>query len=238
MEHDKVDSGAAPGPAYADLAGLMDLALLQPELPESRVAEQCEEAKQYGIAAVTVRPSDVDLAVHWMKGSPVVLGTVVDWPHGHSSTSVKTYAVRDMLRRGAREIETVMNTGKLVSRQFQYIEMELAQMAAACHSSSATLKVSLEDPFLDEELRIVACRIAKRAGVDFLGTSQLEAVGILREHARERFKLYATGIHTLEQALQFREAGCQSLTSGNATAILDQWTVKLASETAPASVVF
>jgi len=202
---------------YEDLAGLMEHSLLRPELTETEVAQGCDLAKEYGIAAVLVRPSDVDLAINWMKGSAVALGTIVDWPHGSSSTSVKTYAVRDMLRRGAKEIDTVMNTGKLASRQFQYLEMELVQMADACHQAAAVLKVTLQSEFLDRELKILAC---------------------LAEYLRGRARFKAAGpVESLDDALRFRDAGCTRIASEHTAAILDAWKTRLAEESATTPVI-
>jgi len=223
---------------YEDLAGLMEHSLLRPELTETEVAQGCDLAKEYGIAAVLVRPSDVDLAINWMKGSAVALGTIVDWPHGSSSTSVKTYAVRDMLRRGAKEIDTVMNTGKLASRQFQYLEMELVQMADACHQAAAVLKVTLQSEFLDRELKILACRIAKRAGIDYLASSPLEDFALLAEYLRGRARFKAAGpVESLDDALRFSDAGCTRIASEHTAAILDAWKTRLAEESATTPVI-
>jgi len=218
-----------PEPAkYEDLAGIMEHSLLAPEFSESNVAAGCELAKQYGIAAVLVRPSDLDLVVNWLRGSPVALGTVIDVPSGCSTTAAKLFAVRDALRRGAKEIDTVMNTGKLISRQFQYLETELLQMADACHAAGAVLKVMLESEHLNEELKIVTCRIAKRTGSDYLASSTLEDVGLLKGFAREKVLLKCASVETLEDALAFRDAGCTRLQSTHTGLILEAWKLKLA----------
>jgi deoxyribose-phosphate aldolase len=212
--------------------------LLTPELSHSDIAQACHLARSQQIAAVTVRPCDVDLAVNWMKGSSVVLGTVVDWPLGHSTTSVKTYAVRDMLRRGAREIETVLSTGMLISRQFQYLEVELAQMADACRQSGAMLKLSIQTALLDEELKIIACRIAKRAGVDYVSAESLENLGILKDYLRDRVRLKcAAPVSTYEDFLRFRAAGCERLNSVNAGAIIEGWKRATATQSPQAPVI-
>ncbi|HLK21623.1 MAG TPA: hypothetical protein VKT81_21890 [Bryobacteraceae bacterium] len=177
-----------------------------------------------GVASAIVRPSDVDLAVRWMAGSSVQLGTLVDSTHGYSTSAAKNYAARDLLQRGAKEIDTVMNTGKLVSRQFQYLEMELLQMAESCHQSGAILKVNLESEFLDEELHIVACRIARRAGADYIGTNKLERVAVLNAHSRDRLKIKCHApIADLETALAFREAGCSRIELAEPGIVLDAW---------------
>ncbi|MGI8744635.1 MAG: deoxyribose-phosphate aldolase [Bryobacteraceae bacterium] len=218
-----------PEPAkYEDLAQMMEQSLVAPELSESDVAAGCELAKQYGIAAVLVRPSDLDLVVNWLRGSQVVLGAVIDAPYGYSTTAAKLFAARDALRRGAKEIDTVMNTGKLVSRQFQYLETELLQMADACHGSGALLKVALESERLNEELKIVACRIAKRTGADYLASSTMEDVALLKSYAREKVKLACTlNLDSLDTALGFREAGCSRLQSANPGSVLKAWKLKL-----------
>ena len=228
-----------PGQAtYQDLAKMVELSLLASELSESDVAEGCEQAKRYNVAGVLVRPCDVDLVARWVGGSSVALGAAVDVPYGYSTSSAKVFAVRDVLRRGAKEVDTVMNTGKLISRQFQYLETELLQIADACHASGAILKVSLESEHLSEELKIVACRIAKRAGADFLAAHTLEDIALLKNHSRDRLKLKAAGaVESLDAALELREAGCARMGSTHVGPILDAWKARLAEAEAPASQV-
>jgi deoxyribose-phosphate aldolase len=224
-----------PLPTYEDLAGLVEYALVAPQLSEEDVNRGCELAKTYQVACVIVRPSDADLAARWLSGSGVRLGALVDSPHGYSATAAKLFAARDQLRRGAREIETVMNTGKLVSRQFQFLEMELLQMADACHESAATLSVNLESEYLTEELKIVACRILKRAGADYVGANNFADVALLRNHARERIQIKAFGpIAGLEDTLAFRDAGCSRLQLADPAHVLEAWKAKLAAQAQPA----
>jgi deoxyribose-phosphate aldolase len=224
-----------PAPAkYEDLAGLIEYALIQPELSDEAVSRGCEIAKQYQVASVIVRPSDVDLVARWIAGSGVRLGALTDSPHGYSTTAAKLFAARDLLRLGVQEIDTVMNTGKLISRQFQYLETELLQMADSCHQSGAVLAVNLEAEHLTEELKIVACRVARRAGVDYIGTNQLEDVALLQTHSRERLKIKTRApIADLETALQFRDAGCSRIQLAAPLPILEAWKAKLA---APADI--
>jgi deoxyribose-phosphate aldolase len=202
-----------PAPAkYEDLAGLIEYALIQPELSDEAVSRGCEIARQYQVASVIVRPSDVDLVARWIAGSGVRLGALTDSPHGYSTTAAKLFAARDLLRLGVQEIDTVMNTGKLISRQFQYLETELLQMADSCHQSGAVLAVNLETGHLTEELKIVACRVARRAGVDYIGANQLEDIALLQAHSRERLKIKTRPpIAALETALQLPDAACSRI---------------------------
>jgi len=228
---------AEPRLCYEDIAQMMEHPVLGPELSEEEVHTGCEIARQYRIAAVTVRPSDADLAVSWLRGSGVAVGSVVSYPHGSSTTSVKLYEIRDLLRRGVTEIDTVINIGKMISRQFQYVEMELQQMAEACHESGATLKVAFENGYLTDDLKTIACKIVKRAGVDYARTStpfgplpySLTDVALMKRLLGDRAKIKASGgVRTLTDVLELREAGCARIGTIATVGILEDWKAKLA----------
>src|SRR5579862_6254378 len=156
---------------YEGLAKTIDHSLAGPELTGDQVVAGCELAKRFQVANVIVRPCDVDLAVRLLEGSGVGVGSLAGFPHGSTTTAVKLYEIRDVLRRGAKEVDMVLNIARLLSRQFQFVETELLQAAEECHKQGALLKVIFENAFLTDELKIVACRIAGRAEVDFVKTS-------------------------------------------------------------------
>jgi deoxyribose-phosphate aldolase len=207
------------------------------DLSEEEVHTGCEIARQYRIASVMVRPSDADLAVSWMRGSGIAVASVVSYPHGSSTTSAKLYETRDLLRRGVTEIDTVINLGKMISRQFQYVEMELQQMAAACHEAGAILKVAFENGYLTEDLKTIACKIVKRAGVDYARTStpfgpspySIGDIALMKRLLGEHAKIKASGgIRTITEVLELREAGCARIGTIATVAILEDWKAKLA----------
>jgi deoxyribose-phosphate aldolase len=236
-----MDDGRPPLTTYEDLAKMIDHSLLRPELSEEQVAAGCEIAKKFNVASVTVRPSDVDLAVRWMEGGSVPVGSVVGFPHGSPTTAVKLYEARDLLRRGAKEIDMVINIGKMISRQFQYVEMELLQMAETCHREGALLKVIFENAYLTEDLKVIACRICKRTEVDFAKTSTgfaptgatIEDLQLMYRHCAPRVKLKAAGgVRTLDKALEAYQAGCARLGASATVAILEEWKARLAQQAA------
>jgi deoxyribose-phosphate aldolase len=232
-----MSASAEPRLSYQDIAGMIEHPVLRPELSEEEVHTGCEIARQYRIAAVMVRPSDVDRAVEWMRGSGVAVASVVSYPHGCSTTSVKLYETRDLLRRGVTEIDTVINLGKMISRQFQYVEMELQQMAAACHESGALLKVAFENGYLTEDLKTIACKIVKRAEADYARTStpfgplpySMEDVALMKRLLGDRTKIKASGgVRTITDVLELRDAGCARVGTIATVAILEDWKAKLA----------
>jgi deoxyribose-phosphate aldolase len=229
---------------YEALAKMIDHSLLRPELSEEDVAEGCRVAAQYQVASVTARPSDVDLAVRWMEGTGVLVGSVVGFPHGASTTAAKLYECRDLLRRGAKEIDMVINIGKMISRQFQYVESELLQMANECHQAGAILKVIFENAYLTDDLKVIACRICKRARVDFAKTSTgfaptgygAEDLRLMVRLCGERVKVKAAGgVRTLEKALEVYQLGAARFGATATATILEDWKAYLARQTAQAA---
>jgi deoxyribose-phosphate aldolase len=235
-----------PPQTYEDLAGMIDHSLLRPELADAQVLEGCGLARRYGVAAVSVRPCDIETAVRALGGSAVKVGSVAGFPHGSQTTAVKLYECRDALRRGAREIDMVVNVARLLSRQFQYVETELLQMADACHQEGAIVKVIFENAYLTDELKIVACRICARAGVDFAKTSTgfapsgctMEDLRLMRRHLPERIGIKAAGgVRTLEALLEARAAGATRAGATATAAILDAWKAELERRKNPGNVV-
>lgn len=233
-----MDEILPPLAAYEDVAGMIEHAVMRPEASDEDVAEACAIAREYRVAAVTVRPSDVEMAVRAMEGSGVAVGAVVSYPNGCATTAVKLYETNDLLRRGAREIDAVINIGKMLSRQFQYVEMELAQMAQACHGAGAVFKVAFENGYLSQDLKTIACRISRRAGVDYARTSthfgpapySLEDVALMRRLCGDRVKIKASGgVRILDQLKRLRQAGCSRVSTVNTVSILEAWKAELAS---------
>lgn len=237
------DEARPPLTTYEGLAKMIDHSLLRPELSDEHVIEGCHLARRYDAASVCVRPSDVELAARTLKGASVAVGSVVGFPHGGSTTATKLYEARDLLRRGATEIDMVLNIGKLISRQFQYVEMEILQIAQACHESGALLKVIFENAYLTEDLKIIACKISKRAEADFVKTSTgfapsgytREDLILMKRVVKDVCRVKAAGgVRTLEQALEVYELGCDRFGATQTAAILDAWKARLEARQAQA----
>lgn len=226
---------------YEDLARRIDHSAVRPEFGDEQVAAELRLALRYGVASVFVRPSDADLAVRMLEGSPVKPGSVVGFPHGGATTAVKVYETRDLLRRGIREIDMVLNIGKLVSRQFQYVEMEVMQIAKACHEERAVLKVIFENAYLTEDLKVIACKIVKRAEADYANTSTgcapsgsaLEDLVLMKRILKDVCGLKAAGgIRSLDAALEAYRLGADRIGATRTADILDEWKQRLAERAA------
>lgn len=221
---------------YEDLAGRWDHAMVRPELCDEDIAAGCEMAVAYGIACLSVRPTDVELTARLLSGTRVATGSVVSFPHGDATTAVKIYETRDLLRRGAKEIDMVINIGKLRSRQFQYIETEILQVSKACHESGALLKVILENAYLSEDLKVIALKICKRCEVDFVKTSTGFAgsgwtaadITLMKRLLKDECRIKAAGgIDTLDSALEAYSLGADRIGATKTATILDEWRKRL-----------
>ncbi|MEZ5354756.1 MAG: deoxyribose-phosphate aldolase [Bryobacteraceae bacterium] len=231
MDHDR-----PPLTTYAQMAQLIDHSLVRPELTEDQVRDGCDLAAEYEVATVSVRPSDIDIAIRSLRGTAVRVGSLVGFPHGSQNTATKIYEARDLIRRGAREIDMVINIGKLVSRQWHYCETELVQIANACHAEDVILKCIVETAYLDHEQKIVACKLMKHARVDFIKTSTgIAPTGYCKEdvelfyskcHPFVKVKA-AHGVRTLPQILEAYNAGADRVGATATKAMLEAWKAEL-----------
>ena len=225
-----------PLAAYEDLARMVDYAVLAPNLSEEHVSRACEAARKHRVGRLTVRPADLDLVISWTRGSGVPIGTTAGYPHAAETTSAKLYAVRDVLQRGAKAIETVLNPGKMVSRQFRYVESELLQMAHECHRAGAELIVDFEMGWLAEDLRVIACRIARRAEVDWVRAGSLYGPG---QYGYDDLRFLAgklggavkvdagPAVATLDEAMNAYQAGAAGFQTADPGHLLESWAMEL-----------
>lgn len=221
---------------YEDIAKMIDHSLLRPELSVEQVAEGCEVARRYHVASVCVRPCDVELAAGELKGSDVLVGSVVGFPHGAMTTAAKLFETRQMIEQGAREVDMVLNIGRLISGDCAYVEAEIRNVAALCHANAAILKVIFENAYLTDEMKIAACGICKRAGADFVKTSTgfassgatIADLKLMYQHASPECRVKAAGgVRTLDAAIEVYEAGCSRFGATATISILEDWKKRL-----------
>ncbi len=240
MPSEPSPSEATPRPPLStesDLARLIDYALLSPRFSDEQIARGCELAVKNSVAGVTVRPIDLATALRSIGSAGVRVGAVVSYPHGAATTAVKLYETRDALGRGAKSIEAVLNAGAMISRQFRYIETELQQMTQECHRAGAALILDLELPWLAPDLRVIACRIARRAEVDVVRPASLfgppgstvEDLRFLVEKCGELVKVDAGNlVRKWQEAEAAYAAGCAGFQSTDPGPVLESWRAELA----------
>ena len=153
------------------VAKTIDHSLLRPELTVDEVLAGCRLAAAYQVASVCCRPLDVGRCRDALAGSGVLVGTVVGFPHGASTTAVKAFEAERALDEGAVELDMVLAIGWLRSKQDGYVQDDIAAVVDTARPAGAIVKVILENAYLTDEEKVRGCQLAERAGADFVKTS-------------------------------------------------------------------
>ncbi len=172
-----LDAGAtrlglhAAGGASDGVAGMIDHTLLKADASLLEIERLCQEASENRFASVCVNPTWVSTCARLLRGSPVVVCSVVGFPLGATTADTKHYETRRAIFDGAREIDMVINVGALKSGDLRLVERDIEAVTAPCHEGGALSKVIIEAALLTDEEKVAACTLAKAAGADFVKTS-------------------------------------------------------------------
>lgn len=211
------------------LASLIDHTLLKAEATDEQVIKLCREAVQYGFHSVCVNPTYVRLASKWVTGSPVRICSVVGFPLGASLPEVKAFEAQKAIADGGQEIDMVLNIGALKSGSTNLVQEDIAAVVQVCHDAGALCKVILETAYLTLAEKIAACRLAVKAGADFVKTSTgfgpsgatVEDVALMRGTVGPNVGVKAAGgIRTYSTAREMVSAGANRLGASSSVQII------------------
>lgn len=200
----------------SDIAKMLDHSTLQPYLTEDDIRHGCEVALRYGTASVCARPCDVPILAEMLKGSSVKVCTVIGFPHGSHQTAIKLAEAEQALADGCEELDMVLNIGKLLHGDTDYVKNEIALLATAAHNKGAILKVILETCYLSDDQKVLACHLAEEAGADFVKTSTgygskgctIEDLKLMRASVSANVRVKGSGgIRDLDTVLSARAVG-------------------------------
>jgi deoxyribose-phosphate aldolase len=164
---------------YEQLAQMIDHSLLHPTMTDRELEEGCKLAARYGVASVCIKPYYVQRAAQLLKGTGIKVGAVVGFPHGGSATESKRYETELACKDGAVEIDMVINIGKALSGDWDYVEREIRTVCDEAHKRGAKVKVIIENDYLanggaglsGDDLKRKLCQLCERAGADWVKTS-------------------------------------------------------------------
>ena len=203
-----------------DWASLVDHTLLKPEASETDIERLCGEAAQFHFASVCVNPTWVRASACHLRGTGVIVCTVVGFPLGATLSDVKAYETRRAIFDGAREVDMVINVGALKSGDDCAVEYDIRQVTEAAHEQGVLVKVIIEAVLLTDEEKVRACLAAKRAGADFVKTSTgfakggatVADVALMRRTVGQEMGVKAAGgVKGLDDARAMVEAGATRL---------------------------
>lgn len=212
-----------------DIAPYIEHALLIPTATPEQVEQWCEEVDRFHFATVCINPVNVKQAAELLHGKAPKVCTVIGFPTGATTSSVKLYEAQEAVENGATELDVVMNLGLLKTGKTDEVHREIAEI---CEATGQVVKVILETNLLTEAEKRLAAEIALDAGASFLKTSTgwnggatVADVRLLKEVAGERIGIKASGgIRTAEQALELIFAGATRLGTSRGIDLLRQRT--------------
>lgn len=248
---------------YQELAKMIDHSLLHPTMTDEELEEGCKLAASYGVASVCMKPYAVKRAVQLLEGSGVLVGAVIGFPHGNSCTDAKRYETELACDDGAVEIDMVINIGKALSGDWDYVERDVEAVCKEAHSHGAKVKVIFENDYLtdggaglsSDDFKCQLCQICERAGADWVKTSSgygfvkqpdgsysyrgatEHDLSLMRACVSEKVQVKAAGgVRDLDGLIKVRDLGGTRCGATATAAMLDEYRRREAAEKAGQAV--
>jgi deoxyribose-phosphate aldolase len=222
--------------SYRTIAKMIDHSLLQPTLTDADLERGCRLARAYDVASVCIKPYAVPLASALLAGSTVAVGTTIGFPHGGHRTAIKVAEVQTAVADGARELDMVVNIGKVLSGAWDDVADDIRAVVAAAHAQGALVKVIFENCFLANEHKERLCHICGEVGADFVKTSTGYGDGgatdddlrLMRRCSPAHVQVKAAGgVRTYDRLLAVRALGVTRVGATATQAILDECKARL-----------
>jgi deoxyribose-phosphate aldolase len=205
--------------------------LLSPVLGYGDIDQLVAEARQHLFKGVCVPPYWVEKTKRDLRDLPLSVVTVIGFPLGYQRSATKRQEMETAIKDGADELDLVMCLSAFKSRAYDWVKIELAQMAKLAHEHEKILKVIIETAYLDTDEIRKACELCTQTGVDYVKTStgfapkgaQVEDIALMRQCLPESVGIKASGgIKTLAQAQAMLQAGADLIGTSQGVAIVKE----------------
>ncbi len=244
---------------YEELAKMIDHSLLHPTMTDAEMEDGCRIAAKYGVASVCIKPYAVRRAADLLRGTDVVVGAVIGFPHGNSTTESKRYETDLACRDGATEIDMVINIGKALGGDWDYVEEDVRAVCNEAHRHGARVKVIFENDHLtrggagldSDAFKRRLCEVCERAGADWVKTSTgygfvkqpdgsynykgatEHDLALMRASVSDRVQVKAAGgVRDLDGLIRVRDLGATRCGATATAAMLDEYRRREAAERA------
>ena len=205
-----------------DIAKYIDHAILKPETTKAEVKKACEEAKRYGFHSVCVNGVNVAFAYEQLEGTDIKVAAVIGFPLGAMASEVKAFEAENVIDNGAEEIDMVINIGSLKEGNEDEVLNDIRAVIDVA-KNRAIVKVIIETCLLTGEEKVLACKLAEKAGAHFVKTSTgfgtggavIEDIKLMRKAVGPGMSIKASGgIRDFKTALAMIEAGATRIGAG------------------------
>ena len=216
---------------YRDIAKMIDHSLLNPVLTDAELEAGCRLAREYDVASVCIKPYYLKRCAELLAGSDVRPSTTIGFPHGGHTTAIKVAEAKQALDDGGIELDMVMNIGKVLSSDWDYVRDDIRAVVEVTHERGGIVKVIFENYYLQDEHKIRLCEICAAVGADFVKTSTgfaaggatIEDLKLMRRHSPPHVQVKAAGgIRTLDALLEVRAIGVTRVGATRTVDILEE----------------
>jgi deoxyribose-phosphate aldolase len=221
------------------LAKTIDLTNLSPLATLRDIESLCQKAKEHHFAAVCINPSFITTAKRILSNTDVKVCSVVGFPLGASTVECKVFESMDNVKKGADELDMVVNLGALKGGNYSYLEKEISTVISvirreqmAEYNKHINMKIIIETGSLSKEEIKKICRIIEESGADFIKTStgfgargvELDDIRLIREVVTRNIGVKASaGIRTFKDAQALIDAGATRLGTSSGVEIMEEY---------------
>jgi deoxyribose-phosphate aldolase len=222
---------------YQQIAKMIDHSLLNPVITDEEIEAGCRLALEYDTASVCIKPYYLKRCAEILSGSTVAPSTVIGFPHGGHATAVKLAEARQALADGGRELDMVVNVGKVLSGDWHFVREDLRAVIGCAHQAGAKVKVIFENCYLQDPHKVRLCEICGELRADWVKTSTGFGTGgatvadltLMRKHSPPHVQVKAAGgVRTFDGLLEVRAAGVTRAGATRTADILDECKRRLA----------
>ena len=248
---------------YEQLAKMIDHSLLHPTMTDQDLDDGCRLAARYGVASVCIKPYAVKRAAELLRGTGVLVGAVIGFPHGNSATESKRYETGLACKDGAAEIDMVINLGKALSGDWDYVESDVKAVCDEAAKHGAQVKVIFENDYLtkggaglgSDDFKVKLCQLCERAGAAWVKTSSgygfvkqpdgsynykgatEHDLALMRANVSAKVQVKAAGgVRDLDGLIKVRDLGGSRCGATATAAMMDEYRRREAAEKASAAV--
>ena len=224
-----------------EVAKMIDHSLLHPTMTDADIVAGLSIARTYGVATACVKPYLVPIAKKALEGTDVLVCPVIGFPHGNSTTEVKVFEASKAALEGGKEIDMVINIGRALGGDWEYVADEIRQINHAVFRHGAILKVIFENDFLEESHIIRLCQICSEIGVAFVKSSTgygfvkqsngfysyagatVPHLKLMRKHSKPEVQVKAAGgVRSLDDLLHVMSLGVTRIGATATVAIMEE----------------
>ena len=197
-------------------------AMLKAESEDDSTAQTLKDAAMGGVQGLTFGGADE------LAGAIGALPSILDpnkkyleeYRDIQKQAEGKFTEAEEAIKNGAEELDMVINIGKLKVQDYNYVYSEIKSISDLSKKYLCTSKLILETCLLSGEEKVIACLLAKEAGLNFVKTSTgfsksgatVHDVALMKFVVGDKLQVKASGgIRSYDDAISMINAGATRL---------------------------